>query len=108
VVEENSENINLGDKIQLSGFRVIDSGQLIVIRKIVGSQVRKFQEMIPDFERLTIHLKPIHKTEKNMQYELHANLIHGGNPLNTETINRNLFMGISTLFHNFESMLNKK
>ena len=102
------EAINLGDKIQLSGFKVIGPGEMVIVRKLVGSQVRKFQEMVPDFERLTINLKPVHKTEKHMMYELHANLIHGGKPLATETTNRNLFMGLSDMFKHFESILNKK
>ncbi len=102
------EAINLGDKIQLSGFKVVDPGEMIVVRKLVGSQVRKFQEMMPDFERLAINLKPVHKTEQNMLFELHGNLIHAGKPINTEITNRNLFMGLSELFENFESILNKK
>jgi ribosome-associated translation inhibitor RaiA len=108
VEDTTNEIINLGDKIELSGFKVISSGEMIIVRKIVGSQVRKFQEFIPDFERLSIHLKPVHKTEQHMKFELHANLIHAGKPTNTETTNRNLFMGLSELFSNFESMLNKK
>ena len=105
---EDEEIINLGEMIQLSGFKVVEPGEMVVIRKLVGSQVRKFQEMIDNFERLTIHLKPVHKTEKNMIYELHADLIHSGKNLNVQTESRNLFMALSDIFRKLEELVKKK
>jgi len=107
IQENNNESINLGSSIQLSGFKQIESGQMIIAKKIIGTQVRKFQDMIPDFERLTIHLKPIHKTEQNMQYELHADLIHSGKSINSQVINRNLFMGFAEIFKKLETLITK-
>jgi hypothetical protein len=101
------EMINLGSSIQLSGFKQVDPGQRIVVKKIVGSQVRKFQDMLPDFERLTLHLKPVHKTEANMQYELHADIIHGGKNINSQIIARNLFMGLAEIFNKLEVLVKK-
>ncbi len=105
---EDEEIIKLGDVIQLSGFKVIEPGEMVVIRKLVGSQVRKFQEIIEDFERLTIHLKPVHKTKQHMIYELHADLIHSGKNLNVQTEGRNLFMALSDIFRKLEELIIKK
>ena len=105
--QENDEIIQLGDSIQLSGFKIVDSGEMVIIRKLVGTQVRKFQDMIPGFERLVIHLKPVHKTEKSMIFDLNSELIHEGKVMNAKTENRNLFMGVSELFSKFENMIQK-
>ena len=105
---QDSESINLGDNIQLSGFKIVSSEELVVVKKLIGTQVRKFQDMLPGFERFVVHLKPIHKTEKNMQYEISAELIHEGKVKNSKIVDRNLFMGLSIIFNKFESMLQKK
>jgi len=105
---EDEEIIKLGDVIQLSGFKVIELGEMVVIRKLVGSQVRKFQEIVENFERLTIHLKPVHKTEQHMIYELHADLIHSGKNLNVQAEGRNLFMALSDIFRKLEEIIIKK
>jgi len=107
VENENNEMINLGNSIQLSGFKIVNSGEMIIIRKLVGSQVRKFQDMIPGFERLVINLKPVHKTKKNMLFELNSELIHEGKVMNAKSENRNLFMGVSELFVKFENIIQK-
>ncbi len=107
MIDEENELINLGETIQLSGFKIIDSGELIVVKKLIGTQVRKFQDMLPGFERLAIHLKPIHKTEKNMQFEISAEIVYEGKVKNSKAIDRNLFMGLSIIFKKFEAMLQK-
>ena len=107
-MEEKNELINLGDTIQLSGFKEIDSGSMVIVRKLIGSQVRKFQEIMKDFERLTVHLKFVHKTEKSMKYELHADLIHSGKNMNVEALERNLFMALSDIFRKLELLINKE
>ena len=106
--DKDPEIIKLGDIIQLSGFKIIEPGEMVIIRKLVGSQVRKFQEMVENFERLTIHLKPVHKTEQNMIYELHADLIHSGKNLNVQAEARNLFMALSDIFRKLEEIIIKK
>lgn len=107
-MEEKSESINLGDTIQLSGFKELEHGALIVVKKLVGTQVKKFQESIKDFQRINIHLKTVHKTEQNMKYELHAGLIHGGKNINVETIDRNIFMALSSIFEKLETLIKKE
>jgi hypothetical protein len=103
----NNEQINLGDSIQLSGFKQVDRSNMIIVKKIVGSQVRKLQDMVEGFERLKIHLKPIHKTEQNMNHELHAELIYSGKLMNSQTTNRNIFMGLSDIFNSLENQIKK-
>ncbi len=103
--EAQEELMNLGEKIQLSGFKQIDRGNMSIVKKIVGNQVRKIQESLDNFERLKVHLKPIHKTEKSMNHELHAELIYSGKVKNAETTNRNIFMGLSEIFRSFENQL---
>lgn len=103
---ENDE-INLGDSIQLSGFKEINSGEMIIVKKMIGSQVRKFQDMIPNFEKLKIHMKPVHKNEDHMQYEMHADLIHEGKILNAKALDRNLFITIAAVLNKLENSIKK-
>jgi len=103
---ENDE-INLGDSIQLSGFKEINSGEMIIIKKMIGSQVRKFQDMIPDFERLKIYMKSVHKTGDHMQYEIHADLIHAGKIMNAKSLDRNLFVTIADVLNKLENSIKK-
>jgi ribosome-associated translation inhibitor RaiA len=106
-MESNEELINLGNTIELSGFKHVDSGEMIIAKKLIGTQVRKLQDMIPDFERLKINLKPVHKTEQNMLHELHSEIIYAGKVINAQTTNRNLFMALSSIFNSFEEQVKK-
>lgn len=52
--EINSDTITLGGGIELTGFKDIDAGMFIVIKKIVGSYTRTFSDNHKDFEKLSL------------------------------------------------------
>ncbi len=103
------EAINLGDKIQLVGFKDLKPGELHIIKKLIGTQVRRFQELVPDFERLKLRIKIIHSNEinNNSEFELKSELIHGGKPINAEVTCRNIFTAISKVLNKIESAISK-
>ena len=49
--------IKLGGNISLSGFSIVDPGQMVVVKKIVGNNVRKLEGMCEKFEHLKLTLK---------------------------------------------------
>ena len=52
--ESNIDTIILGGGIELTGFKNIDSGMFIVLKKIVGSYARTFSDNHKDFEKLIL------------------------------------------------------
>ena len=53
--ENETDTITLGGGIELTGFKNIDPGMFIVVKKIVGSYVRTFSEKHKDFEKLILN-----------------------------------------------------
>ena len=51
--------IQLGGNISLSGFSIVEPGQMIVVKKIVGNNVRKLEGMCKKFEHLKLTLKQL-------------------------------------------------
>lgn len=52
--ESNTDTITLGGGIELTGFKTIDAGMFIVLKKIVGSYARTFSDKHKDFEKLSL------------------------------------------------------
>ena len=88
--------MQLGNNIQLSGFRDIDSASLVVLKKIVGNYARRMSEISDKFEKLHITLKTVHETEKSEKYEIHAKLLNDGKPYVSDVTERNLFVAVDS------------
>ena len=88
--------IELGGNITLVGFKELENGELIVVKKIVGSYARKMADASTNFENLTVTLKAVHKTPKSEKYELHARLLDNGHLYTGEITDRNLFVALDT------------
>ena len=86
--------IELGGNITLVGFKEIERAELVVVKKIVGSYVRKMSDTVSGFESITVTLKIVHKTEGSEKYELHTKAIISGKPVTSQTTERNLFVGL--------------
>ena len=86
-----TEVIKLGNSIQLSGFRNLDGGKMVVLKKIVGNHIRKISENCESFENIELIMKPI-GPESSDQYEIHAKLVDNGKVVAAEDTDRNLFV----------------
>lgn len=82
------DTIELGGKIQLAGFKDIEPGKLIVVKKVVGNYVRKIEEKNLGFESIHIHLKQVH----NSEFEVQVKIMINGQPKNGEVTGNNLFV----------------
>jgi len=99
------ETIELGGNIRLSGFKEIDGGSMIIIKKIVGSFVKKISEKNPKFQSLTITLKKIHtsvKSEKTGKFEFHALLVADKN-YSAEVTHMNLMFALDKVLTKVEA-----
>jgi len=106
-MEENSDMLQLGGSIQLSGFRSVDRAQMVVLKKIVGNYVKKYNEMCQKFESLTLTMKPVHQTEQNAIYELHAKCMDNGKPVVAEGSDRNLFLVLDNVLKKVETEIQR-
>jgi ribosome-associated translation inhibitor RaiA len=105
VAEEVNEAIQLGGNIELSGFREIDGGSMIVVKKIVGSYVRKFNDRLQNFQKFSLHVKKVHNNEENPLFELHGHIIDNGKTYAAEIAERNLFIAVDTVMKKLENSL---
>jgi len=99
------ETIELGGSIRLSGFKDIDGGSMIIIKKIVGSFVKKVSEKNSKFQSLTVTLKKVHasdESETSGKFELQANLI-AEKPFNSEVTHQNLMFAVDKVLRKVES-----
>ncbi|MEK6964020.1 MAG: hypothetical protein AABX70_06320 [Nanoarchaeota archaeon] len=87
-------NMELGGNITLVGFKELESSELIVIKKVVGSYARKMADSSTNFENLTVTLKTVHRTPKSEKYEVHARYLDNGQLYTSEATERNLFMAL--------------
>lgn len=86
--------IELGGNIKLIGFKELDPGMLIVVKKIIGNYAKKISTISP-FQELSLHTKEIHKTVTNQKYELQAKLVIDGNSvISAEVTDFNLFFAM--------------
>jgi ribosome-associated translation inhibitor RaiA len=104
---ENSDNIVLGGNIELSGFKEIDGSSLIVVKKIVGNYVKRISEKTPDFEKLHLVMKEVHKTPSSEKFELHAKATVAGKVITAEVTELNLFVAVDVALKKLESEMSK-
>ena len=99
------ETIELGGHIRLTGFKEIDGASMIIIKKIIGSFVKKVSEKDTGFKNLTVTLKKIHtspKSDTTGKYELHANLL-AKKQSNAEVTHQNLMFALDKVLKKIES-----
>jgi len=103
-VRMDEETIELGGNIRLSGFREIDGASMIIVKKIVGSFVKKVNDRDPKFQNLTLTLKKIHgnpESETTGKFEMHANLLCSKQH-NAEVTHQNLMFAVDSVLKKVE------
>ena len=60
---DNEDSLKLGGEIELVGFKDVDPRSMIVLKKIIGNYVRRFNDHNVGFKAIKISLKVISKKE---------------------------------------------
>jgi len=94
------ETLTLGGNISLTGFRRLDNGEVIVIKKMVGNYTKKLREVCKKFEDLHITMKGVHERETSKLYEIHGKCLDNGTPITSTTTDRNLFVAVDDVLKN--------
>jgi ribosome-associated translation inhibitor RaiA len=97
-----TEDINLGEFITLKGFADEEGSTMVVVKKMVGSYVKKIMEDIESFQDATITLKRIHGHEKEGKVvggksEVHVKL-SAGKVSAAEFTDFNIFVALDKAF----------
>lgn len=101
------DHIILGGSIELSGFKDLEPGELIVLKKIVGHFAEKFSKMHENFERLIILKKDVHKQEHSQKFEIQAKLLEGGKIHSVDSTEFNLFVALDSVMKKLEAISKK-
>jgi len=90
--------IELGGNIKLVGFNEVDSGSMVVLKKIIGNYARKIADYDDKFQGLEVMLKKIHDTGNGAhpKFEIHAKAVCGHGTKCSEVVERNIFVGVDT------------
>ena len=98
-------NIELGGNITLVGFKELHHTELIVVKKMVGNQLRKIAGDI-QVNELRLVLKPVHKTDvEHTKWELHATLDLNGKIYNSEVVEHNLYIALDDILKKLEAQV---
>jgi len=79
-----TEKLILGGGIELIGFKVVDLSSMVIIKKMVGSYVRRFTEKHDDFEKLVL-------TAEDNGLKIIAELTLGGKEKKVDAKGENVF-----------------
>lgn len=101
------DKVTLGGNIELSGFREIDGGSMVVLKKIIGNYAKRFSEICSKFELLSVKMKKVHEKERSEKYEIHAMVMDNGQPYNAELTDMNLFFAVDKALKKIESEIAK-
>lgn len=93
----------LGGNIELAGFKEVDGGSMIILKKIIGSYARKFSDKLNGIEKLSISVKKV----GNSQFEVSGALHKEGQQYNSEIVDYNLFVGIDKVLKKIEGSVLK-
>ena len=96
---------SLGGNIDLVGFREVDGGSMIVVKKLVGNYTKKFSSRLSNFERLVISMKPVHSSnDKGGAYELRGKILYDGKSDHADITDHNLFFAVDNVLKKLEKL----
>jgi hypothetical protein len=100
-----SDNIVLGGSIELVGFKDLDGGSMVVLKKMIGNHVRKMTDTAENFEKLTVTMKKVGSGSN--KFEIQAKMMDNGRPVTSEITDFNLFFTLDKALSNIQNQLLK-
>ncbi|MBN1385814.1 hypothetical protein JW968_02425 [Candidatus Woesearchaeota archaeon] len=97
--------ITLGSNIELVGFKEVDPGSMVIVRKMVGNYFRRFTDTKGGIEKLTLTLKPVHAQDENSKFELKGRVAMSGAVKASEATEKNLFFALDKVLSRIEAQL---
>lgn len=104
------EELKLGAKISLVGFKEIPRAEMQVVKKIVGNYLNAF-ERYTEVSGMNISLKIVHNSEKQgevKRYELKAQLNSKLGTFHSDAMDINIFSALDDLLKKIEKQMSKE
>jgi len=102
---DESGNIMLGGNIELVGFKELDGGSMVILKKMVGNHVRKMSDIAANFEKLTVTMKKVGAGSN--KFEINAKMMDNGRPYTSEVTDFNLFFTMDKALSQIQSQIAK-
>ena len=96
------DTLELGGNIELTGFRELDPGSMIVVKKIIGNYARKFSNKV-ELQKLKITLKPVHGEDS--RYEVHSTILTSDKDYIAEVTDHNIFFVLGKAMKKLEQQM---
>lgn len=100
-----SDNIVLGGNIELVGFKELDGGSMVILKKMIGNHVRKMSDTADNFEKLTVNMKKVGAGDN--KFEIKAKLMDNGKPVASEVTDFNLFFTVDKALRQIMSQITR-
>ncbi len=103
-----AENLGLDAKIEVSGFKELDSASYPKLKKIVEKYAGRYEELCSDFRLLSVKIKAIHKKEKSEKYEIKGSVNDGGKRFYADSVNFDFFAALHETLKDLENALSRR
>jgi len=106
--KSNQPNVDFGPQVELSGFADLDTGLLLMLKKISDNHVRKMSKRVPGFTKIKLVLKKIHHATGAPRHdllELKGAAEVGAKVFHAEHTDRDLFIAVNKILHKLEEEL---
>lgn len=90
----------LGGDIRLVGFSILDSDEMLVVKKIVGNYVRDFSDTLDDYKGLDVYLD-----EHEDDYTIELDLEFGDTLESVSVDHENVFVGLDNGLKEMEEVI---
>jgi len=99
--------LQLGGNIELSGFKELEPGSMVILKKIIGNYARRFSEQCSSFEKLALSIKKVHETEASKKFEVHGMVMDKGKTYTSEITDRNVFIVVDSVLKKIGNEIKK-
>ncbi|MEM4240300.1 MAG: hypothetical protein QXM31_03465 [Candidatus Woesearchaeota archaeon] len=99
--QPNSETQVLGGNIELTGFRELDGGSMIVLKKIIGNYARRFSDNYGN-EKMSLSI-----SRNADQFALSASVLCKGNKITVDHADKNIFFLVDAVLKRIEQEISK-
>lgn len=101
--DNTQDTLTLGGNIELSGFKNLDSGSMLILKKIVGTSVRKLSNKTSNLQKVSITMKQVHGSN----FEVAAKLVDDGQVYNSAVEDRNIFFAVDKALTKLDNSLRR-
>lgn len=101
IIDPNSETQVLGGNIELTGFRDLDGGSMIVLKKIIGNYARKFSDTFGS-EKMSLRI-----ANGAGVYALTGTVLCKGQNITVDHSDKNVFFLVDAVLKRIEQELSK-